>query len=325
MNKFVILTLLAVALCLKPDLEFDRESYAKFQKFIKDYGKKYNSVEEYMARFRVFKDNLSRINANGSSNFGVTKFSDMTENEFARKYLNLDITILNTIKFDKVNVQKRNDLPENFNWMDQQALGPIKDQGSCGSCWAFSTVANIEGLYKVKKNETYILSEQNLVDCDDNGDQGCNGGIMENSFAWIEKNGGLNTEKDYPYKGYDQSCKQDTEKLVAKITGFEILDDDDEEVIKSYLVETAPLAIALNANPLQFYSGGILDLTKAQCNPAGLNHAVTLVGYGVENGKDYWIVRNSWGKTWGEKGYFRIARGKGTCGINTYISTAKLE
>ena len=102
------------------------------------------------------------------------------------------------------------------------------------------------------------------------------------------------------------------------------MSSENEEDIKNYLLKTGPLAVALNADPLQYYDSGILDLDTEECDPEGMNHAVTLVGYGSENGNDYWIVKNSWGTSWGEQGYFRIARGKGTCGINTYITSAIL-
>jgi cathepsin F len=198
----------------------------------------------------------------------------------------------------------------------------------CGSCWAFSTVANLEGLYYKLKGKAVDLSEQILVDCD-TYDSACNGGLMEYAFQWIKENG-METEEDYPYTGYKGSCKADPSKYIdMKVTGWKKLGSStstwspvDEEEIKEFLYETGPLAIALNANPLQTYSGGILDKTSSQCPVSGINHAVTLVGYGAESGVDYWIVKNSWGANWGENGYFRIRRGTGCCGVNCYITTA---
>ncbi len=174
------------------------------------------------------------------------------------------------------------------------------------------------------------MSEQMLVDCD-TYDSACNGGLMEYAFTWLQENGGIMTDTDYPYKGSKKSCNSVPSKYVdMRITGYTKLgsssstwDPVDEDEIKEFLYETGPLAVALNANPLQTYSSGILDKTSSQCPTSGINHAVTMVGYGTD-GKDYWIVKNSWGKSWGESGYFRIRRGNGTCGINCYITTAKV-
>lgn len=323
MNKFIIaLGLIALVASLTPQEKEDQKAFKKFQKFIKKYNKHYSSIQEYMARFQIFRQSLNQ-KSNGLYKKGVTQFSDLTENEFRRKYLNLNINILNTLKYTSVHHTISGEAPEAFNWVDQNALGAVKNQGSCGSCWAFSTVGNLEGLYYIKYGENKRFSEQQLVDCDD-VDQGCNGGLMEQTFQWIKENGGLQLESDYPYKGYDNKCTQDKEKFAVQVDSFVKLDSEDEEVIKEYLYKTGPLAIALNANPLQYYYGGIVDESQSSCNPQGLNHGVVLVGYGSENGVDYWIVRNSWGASWGEKGYFRMLRGKGTCGINTYVTSAVL-
>ena len=323
MNKFIIaLGLIALVASLTPQEKEDQKAFKKFLKFTKKYNKHYSSIQEYMARFNIFRQSLKQ-KSNGLYKKGITQFSDLTENEFRRKYLNLNINILNTLQYTEVQHTISGEAPEAFNWVDQKALGAVKNQGSCGSCWAFSTVGNLEGLYYIKYGENKRFSEQQLVDCDDK-DAGCNGGLMENTFKWIKENGGVQLESDYPYKGRDQQCKQDKEKLVVKVDSFVKLDSVDEEVIKEYLYKTGPLAIALNANPLQYYYGGIVDDDEKSCDPQGLNHGVVLVGYGSENGVDYWIVRNSWGASWGEKGYFRMLRGKGTCGINTYVTSAVL-
>lgn len=149
----------------------------------------------------------------------------------------------------------------------------------------------------------------------------CDGGLPETAFTWLKSNG-IMEEKDYTYKGYKGACKQDPSKFKMKITGYNILDSRDEDKIKDYLYETGPLAIGINANTLQFYFGGILDSDDWMCDPDSLNHGVTLVGYGVQGSTKYWLIKNSWGSSWGEDGYFRILRGKGICGVNTYISTA---
>ena len=176
------------------------------------------------------------------------------------------------------------------------------------------------------------LSEQMLVDCD-TYDSACNGGLMEYAFTWLKENGGIMKQADYTYKGYKSTCRSNPSKYVdMKITGYTKLGSSystwspvDEGQIKEFLYETGPLAVAMNADPLSSYTGGIFDKSSSQCPSSGINHAVTMVGYGTASGKDYWIVRNSWGKNWGGSGYFRIVRGTGCCGINCYITTAKVS
>ena len=330
MNKFVLVLLFAFTLC---EADIDSLVFLNFQRFIKKYNKKYESMNEFLARYNVFRQNLFQLVENGPQSYetGISKFADMTSQEFAKTYLNLDYNAYALINTRPVHAKSSNAAPDAFDWRDKDVVSNVKDQGSCGSCWAFSTIANLEGLYALGKGEVKTFSEQLLVDCDTE-DAGCNGGLMELSFEWLANNGGFMLESDYPYAGKQQTCKQDTSKFVdMKVTGFVKLGDSteefspvDEDEIKEFLYETGPLAIALNATPLQLYMGGIFDVPDWLCSSSGINHAVTLVGYGTDS-KDYWIVKNSWGKSWGESGYFRIARGKGTCGINCYITTATVE
>ena len=328
MNKAILVLLFALVAC---EVDYESLVFKHFQKFIKKYNKRYESMNEYLARFNVFRQNLYQTLQNGKQNHrtGITKFSDLTPQEFAKTYLNLEFPATALLNLYPVEAKHTNAAPDAFDWRDKGVVAPVKDQGSCGSCWAFSTVGNLEGLYALEKGVVKTFSEQLLVDCD-TSDSGCNGGLMELSFTWLKKNGGFMLDADYPYTGRKSTCKQDKTKFVdMTVTGYVKLGSSsstwspvDEDEVRDFLLETGPLAIALNANPLQTYTGGILDLTKSQCNPDGMNHAVTLVGYGTEDGLDFWIVKNSWGKSWGESGYFRIARGKGTCGINQYITTA---
>ena len=326
MNKFILALLIALVAC---DIDVDAIMFQQFQRFIKKYHKKYSSVNEFLARYEVFKRNtLTTFQENNSYKTGITKFSDLTFQEFSKIYLNLNYDAMAVANFNPYIVKVSNAAPDAFDWREKGYVSPVKDQGSCGSCWAFSTVANLEGQYYKGKGKMVTLSEQMLVDCD-TYDSACNGGLMENTFTWLKENGGIMTDADYPYAGYKQTCKSDPSKYVdMTITGYKKLgsssstwDPVDEDEIKEFLYETGPLAVALNANPLQTYTGGILDKTSSQCPISGMNHAVTMVGYGSESGKDYWIIKNSWGKSWGEDGYFRIRRGTGCCGINCYITT----
>jgi cathepsin F len=248
----------------------------------------------------------------------------MTAQEFRRTYLNLDINLVHTIKAHSEQLTFSEAAPASHDWRKEGAVGPVKDQGSCGSCWAFSTVGNLEGLNYIKNKQLVQYSEQQLVDCDKK-DSGCNGGLMENAFNYLKEAGGIMKQSDYKYTARDGTCKFSKTKVALQITGYKSAASQDEEEIKSFLYSTGPLAIAINADPLQFYNGGIIDEDSSSCDPQGLNHGVTLVGYGSENGSDYWVIKNSWGTGWGEEGYFRMARGKGTCGVNTYVVSATLQ
>ena len=335
MNKFVLLLLVALVSC---EIDMDSKILKGFQRFIKKYNKKYSSVNEYLARFEVFKMNFYQVLGTANEDLpyknGITKFSDLTQQEFARTYLNLNYDAMAMKNFEPVLAKSSNAAPDSYDWRNYNRVAPVKDQGSCGSCWAFSTVANLEGLYAAKKGVIKTMSEQMLVDCDTK-DSGCNGGLMEYAFTWLKSNGGINYDTDYPYKGTKSTCKKDSTKYAdMKVTGYKKLGSStstwspvDEDQIKEFLYETGPLAVALNANPLQTYTSGVLDLTSTKCPTSGINHAVTMVGYGYDSSSklDYWLVKNSWGKSWGESGYFRIRRGNGTCGINCYITTATVS
>ena len=322
MNKLILVALLALTFCIDNS---ERKTFQEFQKFLIKYNKKYNTIAEYFLRYNVFKKNLKRFSQNKASyKMGINQFTDLTPTEFRKGYLNLDMKLVNKINYKKVSVNSKNDAPESWNWVDEGVFGPVKDQGYCGSCWAFSAMGNIEALNYMKTKEYVALSEQQLVDCDTEYDQGCNGGLMEYAFAYLVEKGCM-TEKDYPYVGYDDTCHYDESKVFLRIDSWLMLDTQDENEIKEFLYTNGPLAIAINADPFQYYTGGIIDEDEWSCDPEGLNHGVVLVGYGNESGVDYWIIRNSWGDYWGEDGYVRVARGKGTCGVNTYVTTAVLK
>lgn len=148
---------------------------------------------------------------------------------------------------------------------------------------------------------------------------------MEDAYKHLQTTGVM-TEESYPYAGRDNACKYDESKVAAKVTGYQYAGTEDESAIKQFLFERGPMAIAINATPLQFYYWGIFNpWFEWICNPKELNHGVLLVGYGVDGNTPYWIVKNSWGTGWGESGYFRIIAGKGACGMNTYVITANVE
>jgi len=290
----------------------------------KKYNKVYTSSLDEDKHFKTFKDNLIRaewMNANTEdmAEYGITEYFDLEPEEFQRIFLNggrkIDAELLDTLPEATINPNIV--APDEFDWRSQGVVTEVKNQGSCGSCWAFSTTGNLESRWYLAKKQLVSLSEQFLVDCDhactDNVcDQGCLGGLMWTAMQYIIDSKGIPSEKDYPYQGYDAKCHDATR--VVTISKWEKVSQNEEQ-IKDYLYQNGPISVALNANPLQFYLKGICD--PLICNAKALNHGVLLVGYGTEGNKHFWIVKNSWGGNWGEKGYFRMIRGKGKCGINT--------
>ena len=205
-----------------------------------------------------------------------------------------------------------------MDWRDRGAVTPVKNQQQCGSCWAFSTTGAVEGAYYLKNGNLTSFSEQELVSCD-KVDQGCNGGEMDDAFQWIQKQGGLCSESDYPYHsgtGNSGSCA----KKCQPVKGSQVKSYVDVNATESELkaaVAKQPVAIAIEADGFgfQLYHSGVYT---GKCG-TNLDHGVLLVGYGTDNGQDYWLVKNSWGDSWGDSGYIKIERGKsqegGQCGI----------
>ena len=333
MKKLLIVLLISLAICTN---EIDDGMFQEFKKFIKKYNKKYNSINEFLNRFEIFKTNFKKTSkqANGLSfKTGITKFSDLTAEEFAKKYLTLNINALSASNSEPYTVKNVN-TPDEWDWNEKGYVTPVKEQGDCSSCWAFTSIGNLEGQYFKGTQQLVSFSEQMLVDCDDI-DGGCHGGLMQDAFNWIKERGGIMKESDYPYVGYKAICKSEASKYVKmKVTGFKKLGKGsstwspaDENEMKEFLFETGPLVAALNASPLRDYTGGVFDLNSRECRPSAVNHGVVLTGYGhdKETNLDYWICKNSWGPNWGENGFFRIKRGSGTCGINLYIGTATVS
>jgi len=212
-------------------------------------------------------------------------------------------------------------LPDSIDWSQKGAVSPVKNQGSCGSCWAFSTVGSMEGRHQIASGQLQQFSEQQYVDCDKNfGDKGCSGGLMDNGFKYAMQ-ADICTEESYPYKGKGGSCQTSSCSVgltKGSVTGYKDVDQTEEALQEA--VAAGPVSVAVDAVTLfQFYFGGIMSLP---CG-ATLDHGVLAVGYGEQNGKKYWKVKNSWGQMWGEHGYVRMLRGKsgaGECGIRKQAS-----
>nr|XP_061792918.1 cathepsin F [Nerophis lumbriciformis] len=296
-----------------------------FKDFMVKYNKVYSTQEETDRRLQIFHENVqiaARIQSldQGSAEYGITKFSDLTEEEFRSTYLNPLLSQWTLQRPMKLATSARNPAPDSWDWREHGAVNPVKNQGMCGSCWAFSVIGNIEGQWFLKNGTLESLSEQELVDCD-GLDQACRGGLPSNAYEAIENLGGLELESDYSYSGRKQKCDFTSGKVAAYINSSVELSKDENE-IAAWLAENGPVSVALNAFAMQFYRKGVSHPFKIFCNPWMIDHAVLLVGYGDRKGVPFWAIKNSWGEDYGEQGYYYLYRGSNACGINRMASSA---
>jgi KDEL-tailed cysteine endopeptidase len=308
----------------------DKDTWTQFTNFQERFSKKYESVQELEDRFKIFRSNFNQIiahNLYGDQNFtmGVNQFTDLTAAEFKSQY----------VGGYKVEVEEEvgsygcksfsssaSGSPTSLDWRDRGAVSSVKDQGQCGSCWTFSATGAIEGAWSIAKGQLVDLSEQELVDCATGityGSNGCNGGEMEGAFKYVIAHGQCDLAS-YPYTsgvsktgGACQKCA-----TVATISSCSDVKPNDQISLKAAVTQQ-PVAIAIEADTRYFqsYASGIL--TSPSCGTS-LDHGVLIVGYGESNGQKYWLVKNSWGTTWGDAGYVKIARSDSTndagiCGI----------
>ncbi|XP_028272651.1 cathepsin F [Parambassis ranga] len=306
-------------------MEESVELLGHFKEFMVKYNKDYSSQEEADRRLRIFQENLKTAEKlqsldQGSAEYGVTKFSDLTEEEFRSTYLNPLLSQWSLHRPMKPAAPAQGPAPDSWDWRDHGAVSSVKNQGMCGSCWAFSVTGNIEGQWFIKNGTLLSLSEQELVDCD-GLDQACRGGLPSNAYEAIEKLGGLETESDYSYTGHKQRCDFATRKVAAYINSSVELSKDEKE-IAAWLAENGPVSVALNAFAMQFYRKGVSHPLKIFCNPWMIDHAVLMVGYGERKGIPFWAIKNSWGEDYGEQGYYYLYRGSNACGINKMCSSA---
>jgi len=296
-----------------------------FENFKKEFNKVYKNAQEELKRSKILHSNfkkaiLMRLLDKGDVEYGITQFSDLTEEEFREQYLSpaFDLT-----KKPKRMGQIQQDIrtPQSVDWRKLGAVTPVKNQGSCGSCWAFSTTGNIEGQWSIKMKQLISLSEQQLVDCD-TIDQGCNGGLPSQAYKAIQQMGGLESEDQYSYTATRGTCKLDKSKIRVYINGSETISSS-ENLMAGWNALNGPISIGINAFAMQFYHGGVSHPLSIFCNPNHLDHGVLIVGFNTTTtGEPFWIIKNSWGPSWGEDGYYRIYRGSGSCGLNKMPTSA---
>uniref|UniRef100_A0ACD5TDH0 Uncharacterized protein n=1 Tax=Avena sativa TaxID=4498 RepID=A0ACD5TDH0_AVESA len=296
---------------------------ARHGEWMAKHGRTYKDDAEKAARFQVFKANselVDRSNADGTKKYrlAINKFADLSSDEFAARYTGFNpappgAKMLPGFKYENVSLSAEDD-EQGVDWTTMGAVTGVKNQGQCGCCWVFSAVAAMEGIHQITTGQLVSLSEQQLLDCTTDQNYGCKGSFMNSAFQYIADNGGITTEDAYPYHTAQGTCDSDGKQTAATIRGYQTVPANDEDALAA-AVANQPVSVGIDGedNSFQFYNGGLM--TADACGME-MNHAVTIVCYGVEqDGTSYWLVKNSYGEDWGEGGYMKLERGTNTCGI----------
>ncbi|CAL1299001.1 unnamed protein product [Larinioides sclopetarius] len=342
MQKILIFSVFAIATChafsipLLPELDpllnalpqvpiRDDISNSIWDIFKDVFDKTYDEQEEILRRSILLQRIISIVRFNLRNltyTLGLNKYSDLTHEEYMKNLNGFKIgnkSRMNPEPFIPPNITK---LPDEVDWRDEGLVTEVKDQGLCGSCWAFASTGSLEGQTKKKTGNLISLSEQNLVDCVSEN-SGCDGGWMDPAFDQVKKEKGIDTEKSYPYVGIQDSCFFNPLTVGGTCKAYVDIPSGDENGLKQAVATVGPIAVAIYAEDERFhsYKSGIYDHPACPNEEESLTHAVLVVGYGTENGLDYWLVKNSWGESWGLSGYIKMARNKNNqCGIASRAS-----
>ncbi|XP_047066075.1 oryzain alpha chain-like [Lolium rigidum] len=327
-----VLLLLLLSLAAAADMSIvsygersEEETRRVYAEWMAQHGRTYNALGEEDRRFQVFRDNLRYIDQHNTAadaglhsfRLGLNRFADTTNQEYRARYLGVRSKPERQRKLStRYQADDSEELPESFDWREKGAVVEVKDQGDCGSSWAFSAIAAVEGINQIVTGQLISLSEQELVDCDTLYNAGCDGGLMDDAFVFIMNNKGIGTTQDYPYiaKG-NHYCAANKNKTTVTIDDCNDVPMYSEKSLQK-AVSNQPISVAIDGRGREFqlYESGILSTCGSD-----VDRAATVVGYGSENGKDYWIVKESLGIGWGESGYVRMERNvktiSGTCGI----------
>ncbi|KAH8358234.1 hypothetical protein KR084_008809 [Drosophila pseudotakahashii] len=327
MRTTVFLPLLAL-LAVAQAVSFADLIKEEWHNFKLEHRKNYKDETEDCFRLKIFIENKHRIAkhsqlfAEGKVSFklGVNKYADMLSHEFRAQMNGYNNTLHKELRLKGATFisPAHVTLPKSVDWREKGAVTGVKDQGHCGSCWAFSSTGSLEGQHFRKSGKLVSLSEQNLVDCSTKYDNnGCDGGNMDNAFRYVKDNGGIDTEESYPYQAIDDSCNFNKDTIGATDTGFVDIPQGDEKKLAEAVATIGPVSVAIDASheSFQLYSEGVYD--EPACDAQNLDHGVLVVGFGTdESGEDYWLVKNSWGSSWGDEGFIKMLRnGNNQCGI----------
>jgi cathepsin L len=294
------------------------------------FHKKYDPVEDQY-RQRIWESKVNSIQLHnvradlGLQTYtrGINQFTDWTLAEYRKTVLGFraplrtNSSASNDVHYYKYDVTS---LPDKLDWRTKGYVTPVKDQGQCGSCWAFSSTGSLEGQNFKKTGKLVSLSEQNLVDCTKSlGNEGCSGGWMNASFIYVAQNHGIDTEESYPYEAEDGDCRFNPATVGGTCTGSQdVTPAGDESALQTAVATIGPISVAIDAghNSFQSYQSGVYDEPACTDN---VDHGVLVVGYGSDNGQDYWLVKNSWSTSWGDQGYIKMSRNKDNqCGIASF-------
>ncbi|XP_062136111.1 procathepsin L-like [Drosophila sulfurigaster albostrigata] len=325
--KAVILILVLVAVVQATSLKDILK--AEFNAFKLKHHKTYKDSSEELKRLQIFVENKKLIDTHNkrylageeSYEMGVNKFSDMTPEEFKTRMLtNLNPEDAQEGIDNIYNTSAIASLPSSVDWRLSGAVNPVKNQGTCAACWAFSAVGSLESHHFINSNQRVSLSEQNLVDCTRGypyNNRGCTGGWPIKALNYVRDNGGINTASSYPYEGRDNTCRYNKNNIGSKISAVIQIARGNEAALASAVANKGPISVCLNAALFQYYKSGVLN--NPSCSHS-VDHSLVVIGYGTDSvGGDYWLVRNSWGENWGENGYIRMARNRNNqCAIASY-------
>jgi cathepsin L len=331
MKAFIALCLLFVCVYSAP--VFDATLDAPWALYKRTFEKQYASDAEEITRRSIWEANIAIIRKHNleadlglhTYTLGMNKYGDMTIKEFVKQMNGLDLSLRN-LSFsgscDQFVAPANFKRPDSVDWRTKGYVTAVKDQKQCGSCWAFSTTGSLEGQHFAKTQQLVSLSEQNLVDCSGKyGNFGCRGGLMDNAFKYIKENNGIDTEPSYPYEARDDTCRFKAANVGATDSGCKDIKQLSEDDLQDAIATVGPISVAIDAahSSFQLYKHGVY--TETACSQQALDHGVLAVGYDSLNGQDYYIVKNSWGLTWGNEGYIWMSRNKNNqCGIATLAS-----
>jgi cathepsin F len=311
------------------------ENVFKFQAWMSQYDKAYATEREFDHAFSNFVASIARVaqrnaRANGKTQWGLTKFSDLSPAEFKRSMLGSKLPKHLTHNATVAHHHALPRRPATFDWRDNNAVSPVKDQQNCGSCWAFSTTENFESMYYLKHKNMKLLAPQQLVDCDPQS-QGCGGGWTYWAFEYLANAGGQELEADYPYHAVNQPCAFASGKIAAHIDNpsykYAIppckqgpCPSQDEKAMRDQLVAIGPFSVCVNAATWNDYQGGVVQGADCSGDAGTIDHCVQVVGYDENQG--YWMVRNSWNTNWGDNGYIYLQLDTNTCAIADVVTYA---
>ncbi|CAL8247779.1 unnamed protein product [Lota lota] len=321
--------LLLASLCLTAVAMFETKFDLHWEMWKKTHNKNYETEVEELGRRELWEFNLKMISIhNLEASMGLHTYrlsmnhlGDTTREE--RLQLLATMHIPSDLQREPSAFQgaTSDPLPDSVDWRDKSFVTKVKDQYSCGSCWAFSAVGALEGQLAKTTGKLVDLSPQNLVDCSGSfGNHGCSGGSMHLAFSYIMANKGIDSEAAYPYHAKDQKCRYNVASRAANCSGYSILPQGSEEMLQRAVALVGPISAAIDASQptFAFYNSGVYN--EPRCTQK-VNHGVLVVGYGTLEGQEYWLVKNSWGTYFGEKGYIRMSRNQGNqCGIAVYCS-----